>query len=266
MQDEVVFRAIGGPTMLLEIGGIRFLTDPTFDPPGQVLSGSGSLLTKTVGPAVAAEAVGPVDVVLLSHDQHADNLDNLGRQVVESAPLVLTTAGAAERLDGKCRSLGVWDEIELSRPDGKRLTVTGVPAQHGPDSAVGMLVDVRGFVLKAADLPTIYISGDNASLRVVREIRDRVGPIDLALLFLGAAQVARIPGANLTLGSDEGVEAAKILAPARIIPTHFSGWMHLTNGGDTIAPAFRDAGLLDRLVLLQPGEEARLPAERLTTD
>ncbi len=266
MQDEIVVRAIGGPTMLLEVGGLRFLTDPTFDPPGEVLSGSGSVLTKTIGPAMTVNEVGPVDVVLLSHDQHADNLDTLGRQVVESAPLVLATGGAADRLDGNCRSLGVWEEIELARPDGKRLTVMGVPAQHGPDSAVKMLVDVRGFVLRAADLPTIYISGDNASLRIVREIRERIGPIDLALLFLGAAQVARIPGANLTLGSDEGVEAAKILAPAQIIPTHFSGWTHLTDGADTIMHAFRGAGLLDRLTLLQPGEEGRFPVERLATN
>lgn len=258
MQNEIVLHSIGGPTMVIAVGGLRFMTDPTFDPPGEVMSGSGALLTKTAGPAMSAEEIGPVDVVLLSHDQHADNLDDSGRQFVNMAPLVLTTAGGVERLGGNSRRLDVWEAIELPRPDGKTITVTGVPAQHGPDSAVAMLVDVRGFVLAAPDLPTIYVSGDNASLRVVREIRERLGPIDLAVLFLGAAQVARIPGANLTLGSEEGVEAARILDPARIVPTHFTGWTHFTEGADDIVRAFRAAGLTDRLTLLQPGEEARV--------
>lgn len=69
---------IGGPTTLREIGGLRLLTDPAFDAPGPVPSGDRTLM-KSTGPAVAAEEVGPIDAVLLSHDQHGDNLDRSGR-------------------------------------------------------------------------------------------------------------------------------------------------------------------------------------------
>jgi hypothetical protein len=57
-------------------------------------------LTKTEDPAPGIEEVGPVDAVLLSHDQHADNLDPAGRDVVAAAPVVLTTGAAARRLGG----------------------------------------------------------------------------------------------------------------------------------------------------------------------
>ena len=69
---------IGGPTALIEIAGFRLLTDPTFDAPGDYQLPHVKL-TKTASPAVGAEAVGAVDAVLLSHDQHSDNLDHSGR-------------------------------------------------------------------------------------------------------------------------------------------------------------------------------------------
>ncbi|MCR2811008.1 hypothetical protein [Microbacterium sp. zg.B185] len=56
---------IGGPTVVLEVGGLRLLTDPTFSPRGPQGSG-GSLLTKLRGPAVPAERIGRIDAVLLS--------------------------------------------------------------------------------------------------------------------------------------------------------------------------------------------------------
>src|SRR5215467_5826834 len=61
----------GGPTALLEASGFRVLTDPTFDPPGQYQLAHTTLI-KTAGPALTPEAVGKIDAVLLSHDQHPD--------------------------------------------------------------------------------------------------------------------------------------------------------------------------------------------------
>jgi hypothetical protein len=61
---ETTLTLIGGPTVLIELDGVRLLTDPTFDPPGEYLGGV--LLKKTAGPALSAEQVGPVDAVLLS--------------------------------------------------------------------------------------------------------------------------------------------------------------------------------------------------------
>jgi L-ascorbate metabolism protein UlaG (beta-lactamase superfamily) len=68
---------IGGPTTLLEVAGWRILTDPTFDEPGRTYHfGLGTSSRKTTGPAVPAAEIRPIDVVLLTHDHHADNLDD----------------------------------------------------------------------------------------------------------------------------------------------------------------------------------------------
>ena len=90
---------IGGPTALIEIDGFRLLTDPTFDAPGAYQLPHVKL-EKLSGPALGADAVGAVDAVLLSHDQHADNLDHGGRDFLARAPRVLTTVAGAGRLGG----------------------------------------------------------------------------------------------------------------------------------------------------------------------
>lgn len=188
-------RYLGGPTAALEILGLRLLVDPTFDPPGEHPIGSRTL-TKTIDAVQGPEALGVVDVVLLSHDQHPDNLDDLGRTYLEAVPLVLSTSDAQSRLGGAVRALANWDRIELPTPAGPTLTVTGVPARHGPPGCELLTGEVTGFVLSGDALPTVYVSGDNAALEHVRAIADRFGPIDVALLFAGAPRGPRCSTAH----------------------------------------------------------------------
>ncbi|KAB8197879.1 MBL fold metallo-hydrolase [Nonomuraea phyllanthi] len=243
-------RYVGGPTAVLEIGGVRLLTDPTFDAPGDYPIGDRAL-TKTAGPAVEAASLGPVDAVLLSHDQHPDNLDRAGRDFLASVPLVLSTGSAASRLGGQVRALPNWTSVTV----GGGLEVTGVPAQHGPDGTEHLVGEVTGFVLRGDGLPTVYVSGDNASLDVVREIAGRVGPVDVALLFAGAARTPLVSG-NLTLTSEDAVAAAEILQARYVVPLHFEHWAHFTEGRERVAEAF--AGFGDRLRLLSPGDRTDL--------
>ena len=74
--EDLRLTHIGGPTLLIEAGGWRLLTDPTFDPPGgSYRFGWGTGSRKLAGPAIDASEIGPIDAVLLSHDHHDDNLD-----------------------------------------------------------------------------------------------------------------------------------------------------------------------------------------------
>jgi L-ascorbate metabolism protein UlaG (beta-lactamase superfamily) len=135
------------------------------------------------------------------------------------------------------------------------VTVTAVPALHGPPGGAEITGPVIGFVLSGEDLQTVYISGDNASLDVVREIAQRVGPVDVGVLFAGAVQIAsRFDGAYLTLSSDRAAEAALILQARVVIPVHFEGWTHFTQGADELRAAFHGYGVADRLRLLGRGE------------
>ncbi|OIJ86186.1 MBL fold metallo-hydrolase [Streptomyces colonosanans] len=248
---------VGGPTAVIELGGVRLLTDPTFDAPGTYAVGSRALV-KTAGPARTATEIAPVDAVLLSHDQHPDNLDTAGRRYLAEAPLALSTASAYDRIGAPVRALPSWDHLELPCPDGGVLRVTAVPALHGPEGSEPLVGEVTGFVLSGEGLPTVYVSGDNASLGVVRTITDRLGPVDLALLFAGAARTPLVPDAPLTLTSRDAAEAARILGARHVVPLHFEHWAHFTEDGPTLAKAFADASLPDRLHLLEPGSSVRL--------
>jgi L-ascorbate metabolism protein UlaG (beta-lactamase superfamily) len=248
---------LGGPTALLEIGGVRMLTDPTFDPPGEYPIGE-RVLTKTQGPALGPGRLGRVDAVLLSHDQHPDNLDRAGRECLKTVPVVFSTVAARERLGDPVRSLPVWGQTEVRGEGSAAIRVTGVPARHGPEGSEHLVGEVIGFVLSGPGLPTVYVSGDNASLELVRLIAERLGPFDVALLSAGAAQTALAEGAFLTLTSELAAEAVRILGSPHTVALHFEGWAHYTQGADALLNAFQQAGLGDRLHVPEPGERIDL--------
>ena len=245
---------IGGPTILLEYAGLRWLTDPTLSPPGHY-----GWLDKTNGPALNAEQLEPIDVVLLSHDQHPDNLDPAGRSFLPHATRVLTTMAGAERLGANATGMKPMTSVEVPGHGGPAVTVTAVPAQHGPDGSDEAMGPVIGFLLQAPDTDSIYVSGDNASLDVVRVIAEAYGPIDIAVLFTGAVQrEEEFNGAYLTLSSERAAEAARILTARKVIPVHYEGWTHFTQGAAALRAAFAGNQLLDRLALLSPGERMDL--------
>lgn len=256
-RGDVTVRYVGGPTAVIEIGGLRLLLDPTFDPPGEYPIGE-RVLTKTQPPAFGREELGPIDAVLLSHDQHPDNLDRLGREIVAAAPLVLSTASAARRLGPPVRALANWESFELPRSGPQPIQATGVPAQHGPDGSEELVGEVTGFVLSGPGTPTVYISGDNASLDVVRTINARLGPFHAAILNAGAARTALAAGAPLTLTSELAAEAVETLGGPSMVPLHFEGWAHFTEGADSLRVSFESRRLSQRLHLPTPGHSIRL--------
>ncbi|MFC4012128.1 MBL fold metallo-hydrolase [Nonomuraea purpurea] len=250
--EPIPVRVFGGPTALFEYGGLRFLTDPTFDAPGDYHVPGGRLI-KTAPPSATPADLGRIDVVLLSHDEHPDNLDNSGRTLLADVPLTLTTPGGGQRLGNGAKGLADWEPIELDRPGGGTITVTGVPAIHGPgprEKVEPITGQVVGFVLTGQGLPTVYVSGDNASLDLVKQIADRFGPVHTAILFAGAPRFPILfDGEPIVLDSAQAAEAAKILGARRVVPVHYDSWAHFTEGRDELVAAFTDGGVADRLDL-----------------
>jgi len=242
---------LGGPTVVIDIGGLRIVVDPTFDDPGPH-----GYLTKLTGPAAAEADLGAVDLVLVSHDEHPDNLDDRGRAFALSAPLVLTGPVAATRLGPRAVGLPTW---ATHRVPGSDLTVLAVPAVHGPedgerDADGNVNAEVTGFVLSGPGLPVIYVSGDNASMRAVAEISRRVPDVDVAVLFAGAARVpAKFRGRPLTLDSRRAAAAAAVLGAGIVIPAHYDGWAHFSETGADLVTAFDEAGLASLLHLRDHG-------------
>lgn len=256
---------IGGPTALLEVAGVRLLTDPTFDPAGTEYRTPVYTLRKTTDPAVAASALGPIDAVLLSHDHHFDNLDHAGRALLPTAARVLTTPVGAERLGGNAVGLAPWATTEVQAPDGRALRVTATPARHGPPD--GDRGPVTGFLLTdaaapdAPSTPAIYVSGDTVWYDGLAPIAARAD-VRIAVLFLGAARVREVGPAHLTFAAPEAVTAARAFPNATIVPLHYAGWEHFSEGRAEVERAFQDAGLAERLCWLEPGRATVLAEPR----
>jgi L-ascorbate metabolism protein UlaG (beta-lactamase superfamily) len=254
---------IGGPTALIEIDGFRLLTDPTFDAPGAYPLPHVKL-EKLAGPALSAEQIGLVDAVLLSHDQHADNLDHSGKDFLAKAKRVLTTEAGAKRLGGHVEGLAPWATTELTGQDGRGLTVTATPARHGPAGIEPLSGDVIGFVIasnKAGSCP-IYISGDTTWFDGVAEVAKRFS-CGVVLPFAGAAQT-RGPF-HLTMDTNDTIETARAFGDAVIVPIHTDGWAHFRQSAQDLRATFDTLGFGQRLKLLEPGiatviEMPRAPA------
>jgi L-ascorbate metabolism protein UlaG (beta-lactamase superfamily) len=258
-RQECAATVLGGPTTVLDLGGLRIVVDPTFDDPGPH-----GYLTKTAGPAVPEDELGPIDVVLVSHSVHPDNLDDRGRAVAVAAPLVLTCPSAAAELGPRAVGLRPWTSHTVRGGDRGDLTITAVPAVHGPEDAPrdeqgNINCEVTGFLVAGPDLPTVYVSGDNASVRVVAEVARRHPRIDVAVLFAGAARVpAKFGGRPLTLDAVRAAAAAAILGAPIVVPAHYDGWTHFSETAADLAEAFEQAGYSSVLRLAEHGTWIRL--------
>jgi L-ascorbate metabolism protein UlaG (beta-lactamase superfamily) len=244
---------IGGPTALVDFSGVRLLTDPTFDPAGGEYPSGAAVLRKLAGPALRPEALGHFDQVLLSHDHHFDNLDRAGRTSLARAATVFTTPEGAARLGGNSLGLKPWESVDVPLPQGRVLRVIGTPARHGPEGLSRGAVS--GFVFFFVDAPdrAVYFSGDTVWYAGVAEVAQKF-PIRAALLNLGAARVPEVGPFHLTMTADEAVEAARAFAEALIVPLHYEGWAHFSEGAEDIAQAFAGAGMTHRLRWLDAGK------------
>ena len=247
---------IGTATLLLEIGDSRLLTDPALDPaptehsmepaPGLKIGSR-----KLIGPALTEEELGPLDTILLSHDEHFDNLDGAGRRVLETATRTVTTPAGARRLGSKAIGLAPWTSLELPGQPGIR--VTAVPARHGPEGTEAIIGETTGFVLEwDGQLDgALYISGDTVWFDELEEIGKRFD-IGTAVLHLGAGGFDVAGDLRFSLDAAGGLRLADAISAQTVVPVHYDGWSHFTQPVADARAALDDA-LGDRVLWLEPG-------------
>jgi L-ascorbate metabolism protein UlaG (beta-lactamase superfamily) len=233
---EVRVTHIGGPTVLIEIGDWRLLTDPTFDPPGRNYRfGWGTGSRKLAGPAIPASALGTIDAVLLTHDHHDDNLDPAGRALLPSAGTVVTTVAGARRLGGDAHGLEPWARTPLEAPGRPTIEITATPCRHGPPLSHPLVGDVVGFALRwdGQEHGALWVSGDTVLYDGVRQVADRVD-VGTAMLHLGGVRFPITGPVRYTMTAAEAIELCELLEPRTIIPIHYEGWKHFREGRDGI--------------------------------
>jgi L-ascorbate metabolism protein UlaG (beta-lactamase superfamily) len=221
---------IGHSSFLIQTPSGHALTDPVY----AVRAGPfGRLGPRRVRrPAVALDDLPHIATVLLSHN-HYDHCDLVALRALESRfhPRVLTPLGNARLL----RSAGIrrieeldWWQDASTAP----FPVTLTPAQHF--SARGPFDRNRamwgGFVLAAGGV-RIFFAGDTGYAPHFRDVRARCGPIDLALLPIGAYE-PRWFMQEMHMNPAEAVQAHRDLESRLSIAMHFGTFQLTTEGID----------------------------------
>lgn len=259
---------IGGPTALIEVGGWRILTDPTFDAPGRRYNfGWGTSSKKLAGPAIPAGDLAPIDAVLLSHDHHDDNLDPAGRALLPSVGTVVTTSSGAKRLQGKgatnAHGLAPWQTTRLEAAGKTPIEITATPCRHGPPLSRPLVGDVIGFALRwdGQQHGVVWISGDTVLYDEVREVPQRMN-VGTAILHLGGVRFPISGPFHYTMTAKDAIELTRLAQPHVVIPIHYEGWKHFREDRAAIerALAATPPGTADRFRWIPIGEPVELEA------
>jgi L-ascorbate metabolism protein UlaG (beta-lactamase superfamily) len=240
---------LGHSTVLIELDGVRLLTDP-------VLRHRIGPLVR-VAPPVTLDTVAPLDGVLLSH-LHADHADvRTLRDVARDTPLVVPYPAGAW-----LRRKGLRDVREVSRGEQMNIgtvRVTAIPAEHersrGP---FGPVADPLGYVVHGTK--SVYFAGDTDLMPAMGELR---GSVDVALLPVWGWGSSVGPG---HLDPTRAASAVALIAPALAIPIHWGTFaLGLSGRGRPLdeRPAREFAELVRDG---SPGVEVRIlvPGERTT--
>ncbi|KAG9085829.1 hypothetical protein FRC06_003433 [Ceratobasidium sp. 370] len=253
---------IGTATAILNIDGVRFITDPAFDEAGTEYERPNITLKVLTGPALQLHDLPAIDAVLLSHEHHPDNLDLSGRALLEGRTVV-TTADGARNLSPRpsVHAVRPWETITL-KIAGKEFNITGTPCVHTPDGeTTGFILETPSFGVSSEGLPNaIYISGDTIYLEELAEMRKRFH-IVLAILNLGEVSIP-LPGmpepVQITLGSKTAAKLIHEIEPDVVVPMHFDSWAHFIESSGQAAKVFEEEGLKDKVLWLAPGVATRV--------
>jgi L-ascorbate metabolism protein UlaG (beta-lactamase superfamily) len=238
---------LGHATVLVEMGGLRLLTDPVLGP-------RVGLLRRVVAPPPAGSA-DRIDAVLLSH-LHTDHADLPSLRRVGTTVPVLAPPGVAawlrERGFGRVRELSVGQATVV-----EPVTVEATPAIHGGRRwPHAQAAGTAGFLVRGECC--VYFAGDTD---LFPDMASLAGRVDLALLPVWGWGTSLGPG---HLDPGRAAEAAAIIRPGVAVPIHWGTlrppWAR--RAGARLAKPARD--FADEAARLAPDVEVRVlaPGER----
>ncbi|GAA0222544.1 MBL fold metallo-hydrolase [Cryptosporangium japonicum] len=208
------------------------------------------------GPAVPVDALGRIDAVFLTHDHHADNLDDAGRALLPSAGRVVTTTAGGRRLGGRATGLAPWEVTELAAAGKPTIEITATPCRHGPPLSRPIAGEVTGFVLRwdGQRHGPVWITGDTVLYPGVRHVAERF-TIGTTVLHLGAVKFGLTGPLHYSMTAADGAELCELVRARTVLPVHYEGWSHFSEGRSVVEAAFAAAPAVvrDSLHWLTPG-------------
>lgn len=238
---------LGHSTMLIEIDGVRILTDPVWGPRA---SPSALIGPKRFQPVpVSLREMPPVDVVMISHD-HYDHLDypTIRALAKTNVPFV-TSLGVGAHLEywgipaPRITELDWWESYTVPNTG---VVLTAAPSQHfsGRGLKDRNATLWSSFAIRSPK-HSVFFSGDTGLTTEYRSIRDRFGPFDVVMLEVGAFYPA---WGDIHLGPDNALKAHAMLGGV-FMPVHWGTFSLAMHAWDHPA---------ERLLELAPHTDAQL--------
>jgi L-ascorbate metabolism protein UlaG (beta-lactamase superfamily) len=211
---------LGHSTVLIEIDGMRVLTDPVWGPRASP--------SRLVGPKrfqpvpVAIRALPPVDLVLVSHD-HYDHLDYPTiRELAKREVPFVTSLGVGAHLEAwgvphkRIVELDWWDSYEVAESN---LTISAAPSQHFSGRGLkDRNATLWSSLVIRSERHAVFFSGDTGLTTEYRSIRDRFGPFDLVMLEVGGLHPS---WGDVHLGPANALKALAMLGGGPFLPIHW---------------------------------------------
>ncbi|HEY4038985.1 MAG TPA: MBL fold metallo-hydrolase [Burkholderiaceae bacterium] len=219
---------LGHSTVLIEIDGLRVLTDPVWGPRASPSRLAGPKRFQPV--PVRLRAMPPIDLVIVSHD-HYDHLDypTIRELARHDVPFV-TSLGVGAHLEywgvspERIVELDWWETHSLPNTG---LTVTAAPSQHFSGRGLGdRNATLWSAMVIRSGRHALFFSGDTGLTTQYTEIGERLGPFDLVMLEVGAFHPA---WGDVHLGPENALKALAMLGAGSFLPVHwgtFSLAMH----------------------------------------
>lgn len=211
---------LGHSALLIEIDGVRILTDPVWSNRASPLPFAGP--KRFHPPPAPLDALPPLDAVILSHD-HYDHLDRstvLSLAKLQAKTRIITSLGVGERLERwgippkRITELDWWEETDL-----KGVAITAAPAQHFS----GRGIKDRNATLWSSfhlrgPLHSFFFGADTGLTPEYEDIARRLGPFDMVALEIGAYHPS---WGDIHLGPVNALSAYQRLASGAFLPIHW---------------------------------------------
>ncbi len=242
---------LGHSTILIEIDGLRVLTDPVW---GLRASPSRFAGPKRFQPVpVRLHAMPPIDLVIVTHD-HYDHLDySTIRQLRKRDVPFITSLGAGAHLEAwgvrpeRIVELDWWESHRLPNTE---LTVTAAPSQHFSGRGLhDRNATLWSSMVIRSERHTVFFSGDTGLTTQYQTIRERFGPFDLIMLEVGAFHPA---WGDIHLGPKNALEALKLLGGGPFLPIHWGTFALAMHAWDEPAETLLELGPKSGAQLVMP--------------
>lgn len=209
---------LGHSTLLIEIDGVRVLTDPVWGQRASPMAFAGP--RRFHPPPVALSALPPLDAVLLSHD-HYDHLDRVTVGALARTPVpFITSLGVGAHLERwgvppeRITELDWWEGADIGP-----VRVTAGPAQHFSGRGLG---DRNTTLWSSMHLRgprhSFFYGADSGLTDEYAGIARRLGPFDAVAIEIGAYHPS---WGDIHMGPVNAVAAHAMLGSGALLPIHW---------------------------------------------